>query len=99
MKNYQLLFRILFSLFVLTWAISVTIPVRAADPVTTWNSSGPWDQPKLGSKRIVLQSINQEVDSNERATASWFAHGDVLDKDWFLAIGVVEPASDGDQVL
>lgn len=99
MKNYQLLFRILFSLFMLAWALSVTIPVRAADPVAAWNSSGLWDQPKLGGKAILLQITNQEVDSNKRARANWFAHGDKLDEAWFMGIGVVEVTSVGDQVL
>ena len=87
--------RIVFTLFVLTWGVAVTIPASAADPVVTRYFSGLWDQPKQESQGIMLQIIDQEEDGLKKAIAYWFTYGDNLDTAWYMAIGLVE----GDQVV
>jgi hypothetical protein len=90
-----MIIRIIFTLFMLTWGIAVTIPAWAADLVVTRYFSGLWDQPKQESQGIVLQIIDQEEDSKKKAVAYWFTYGDNLDTAWYMAIGLVE----GDQVV
>jgi hypothetical protein len=95
MKNHQFMFRVLFTLFMLSWAIAVTIPSSAAELVVTRYFSGLWDQPKQESQGIMLQIIDQEEDGKKRAVAYWFTYGDNLDTAWYVGIGLVE----GDQVI
>lgn len=95
MRNYQMTIRIVFTVFMLTWAILVTVPARAADLVVTRYFSGLWDQPKQESQGIILQIIDQEEEGNKKAVAYWFTYGDNLDTAWFMGIGHAE----GDQVL
>jgi hypothetical protein len=90
-----MIIRIIFTLFMLTWGIAVTIPAWAADLVVTRYFSGLWDQPKQESQGIVLQIIDQEEDSKKKAVAYWFTYGDNLDTAWYMATGLVE----GDQVV
>jgi len=87
--------RIVFTLFVLTWGVAVTIPVSAADLVVTRYFSGLWDQPKQESQGIMLQIIDQEEDGKKKAVAYWFTYGDNLHTAWYMGIGLVE----GDQVV
>ena len=65
MKNHQFMFRVLFTLFMLSWAIAVTIPSSAAELVVTRYFSGLWDQPKQESQGIMLQIIDQEEDGKK----------------------------------
>jgi hypothetical protein len=95
MRNHQMIIRIVFTLFILTWGIAVTIPAAAADLVVTRYFSGLWDQPKQESQGIMLQIIDQEEDGKKKAVAYWFTYGDDLDTAWYMAIGLVE----GDQVV
>jgi hypothetical protein len=90
-----MIIRIIFTLFMLTWGIAVTIPAWAADLVVTRYFSGLWDQPKQESQGIVLQIIDQEEDGKKKAIAYWFTYGDNLDTAWYMATGLVE----GDQVV
>jgi hypothetical protein len=94
-SNHQMIIRIIFTLFMLTWGIAVTIPAWAADLVVTRYFSGLWDQPKQESQGIVLQIIDQEEDGKKKAIAYWFTYGDNLDTAWYMATGLVE----GDQVV
>jgi len=95
MRNHQMIIRIVFTLFVLTWGFAVTIPASAADLVVTRYFSGLWDQPKQESQGIMLQIIDQEEDGKKKAVAYWFTYGDNLSTAWYMAVGVVE----GDQVV
>ena len=90
-----MIIRIVFTLFVLTWGIAVTIPASAADPVVTRYFSGLWDQPKQESQGIMLQVIDQEEDGKKKAIGYWFTYGDNLHTAWYMGIGLVE----GDQVV
>ena len=90
-----MIIRIVFTLFVLTWGIAVTIPASAADLVVTRYFSGLWDQPKQESQGIMLQIIDQEEDGKKKAVAYWFTYGDNLHTAWYMGIGLVE----GDQVV
>ena len=90
-----MIIRIVFTLFVLTWGVAVTIPASAADPVVTRYFSGLWDQPKQESQGIMLQIIDQEEDGKKKAVAYWFTYGDNLHTAWYMGIGLVE----GDQVV
>ena len=90
-----MIIRIVFTLFVLTWGIAVTLPVSAANLVVTRYFSGLWDQPKQESQGIMLQIIDQEEDGKKKAVAYWFTYGDNLDTAWYMAIGLVE----GDRVV
>ena len=90
-----MIIRIVFTLFVLTWGIAVTIPASAADLVVTRYFSGLWDQPRQESQGIMLQIIDQEEDGKKKAVAYWFTYGDNLHTAWYMAIGLVE----GDQVV
>jgi len=95
MRNFQMIIRIVFTLFVLTWGIAVTIPTSAADLVVTRYFSGLWDQPRQESQGIMLQIIDQEEDGKKKAVAYWFTYGANLHTAWYMAIGLVE----GDQVV
>ena len=90
-----MIIRIVFTLFMLTWGIAVTIPVSAADLVVTRYFSGLWDQPRQESQGIMLQIIDQEEDGKKKAVAYWFTYGDNLHTAWYMGIGLVE----GDQVV
>ena len=90
-----MIIRIVFTLFVLTWGVALTIPTSAADLVVTRYFSGLWDQPRQESQGIMLQIIDQEEDGKKKAVAYWFTYGDNLHTAWYMGIGLVE----GDQVM
>jgi len=87
--------RILFTLIMLGWAVTTTLPASAKELVVTRYFSGLWDQPKQEAQGIMLQIIDQEEDGKKKAVAYWFTYGDDLDTAWYMAIGHVE----GDQVV
>jgi len=90
MSKFHWTIRILFTLFVLIWAIIMTLPASAAELVVTRYFSGLWDQPKQESQGIVLQIVNHEEDDGKKAVAYWFTYGDNLSTAWYVGIGHVE---------
>jgi hypothetical protein len=95
MRKIHAMIRILFTSFILTCTITMSVPASAADLVVTRYFSGLWDQPHQESQGIVLQIIDQEEDGHKKAVAYWFTYGDDMATAWYMAIGRVE----GDRVV
>jgi hypothetical protein len=96
MNHYQNIFRYLFILLVLAWAVAATAKASAGEPVVTRYFTAIWDQPHQESQGLVLQIIDQESeDGRKKAAAYWFTYADDLETAWFMGVGV----ADGNQVV